>query len=307
MMICFVKTGNALIPEADAYSNYLKKKGIESVICESENDARKIKADLYYRFGGLLTHKINNDIPEIHEYHSISTGRFPIFKNFIKTFFSCRPVYLSFLNEYVESKFFFSKRLPVFYRDMGVDNSFFDLRSHQQDKVYDFAYFGSISARKHLLSTIFKLTDHGFSIVLGGPVSVSDRDLIVGNSNINYVGVCSHDAVKEFLSRSKAGLNYIPDEYPLTHQTSTKVIEYLVAGIPIVSNHYHWINDHSKRYGYDFIKLDDVFSEDISMLDFPATRSKLQLPINVAEKFTWDFILDNCCFDQIVTEATCVS
>lgn len=300
-MICFVKTGRALLPEAEAYSLYLKNKGIDSIILSSENEANLLGASLYYRFGGFLNKKIRDGVPEIHEYNSISTGNIPLIKNLIKSIFACKPVCRSFLNKYVENEYFFSGNIPVFYRDMGADRSFFDVRKCSMKKCYDLAYFGSISSRKNLLSIVVQLADLGYKIVLGGPANIEDRCLLKKQSNIDYVGLCNHDEVKKYLARSKAGLNYIPDVYPLTHQTSTKVIEYLVAGLPIVSNQYFWIDEHSQKYKYKYLQLDDFFSDNFSISD--SYRSDLQLPIEIAEQFAWDCILDKCGFDQIIIKA----
>ena len=109
--VCFVKTGRAFLPEVYAYSDYLSKFNISNIICENEIAARNITASLYYRFGGLLRHKIKKDVPEIHEYHTLSTGRLPIVKNMLKSVLSVSPIYYSFLNKDIENGYFFTNKL----------------------------------------------------------------------------------------------------------------------------------------------------------------------------------------------------
>ena len=298
--VCFVKTGKSFLPEVYAYSDYLSKHNISNIICETETDAGEINASLYYRFGGLLSHKIKTDVPEIHEYHTLSTGKWPYLKNMLKSVLSVRPVYYSFLNKQVEQGYFFSRALPRFYRDMGADASLLAIRQHTGEKKYDICYFGSISNRSGIVATLLQLAELGYQVVVGGSALEADIVKFKQCANLTYVGLCDRSQVASYYSQTRYGLNYVAAEYPLTKQTSTKVIEYLVAGLPIISNAYEWIDQHASEHGYRYVNLTDV----LSGLRFGDSRpqAELILAYDNAMMFTWDAILTACDFDGMITK-----
>lgn len=299
MDVCFIKTGKAYLPEIYAYSDYLSCKGLSTVIVESEAEAKKINASLYYRVGGLLTNKIMKNKPEIHEYHTVSIGRFSMMKNLMKSVLCVKPDYLSFLTPFVESKYSFSRHIPRFYRDMGATSQLLKQRELQQDKQFDICYFGSLSTRNKLVDTLLSLAEQGFSLVVGGVATRSDKLRLQQNERITFLGECEREKVYYYLSQSRFGLNYMPNEYPLTQQTSTKVIEYLVAGLPILSNTYPWITQHSQQLGYSYIELPQSNSISLPKNSF---QPKYRISLNSARALTWDAILEHCQFEKIIRQ-----
>ncbi|WP_318489723.1 glycosyltransferase family protein [Photobacterium leiognathi] len=297
MKVCFIKTGRAFIPELTAYVEYLQQNNIKSVVCDNEDQAREVDATLYYRFGGFLNKEVKKGIPEIHEYHSISTGKYPRIKNIIKSIFSVKPIGYSFLNKKVEKAFLFRKNIPIIYRDMGADDLFLNVRySNIKEKKYDIAYVGSVSLREGLVNTLLMLAKQGYKLAIIGNVNPIDTEKLKKFDNVDLFGVCDKTKIVTILALSKYGLNFMPNEYPLNIQTSTKVIEYLVAGIPIISNKYEWIDSHSNRNGYNYIDLYSLFeySKDLWHKD------KLVLDTNDVRKFLWDSILDKSGFLDFV-------
>jgi glycosyltransferase involved in cell wall biosynthesis len=54
--------------------------------------------------------------------------------------------------------------------------------------------------------------------------------------------------VPDWLLRARAGLNLMPERTPLVQQTSTKVLEYLAVGLPVLSNDYLWARQAAARW-----------------------------------------------------------
>jgi glycosyltransferase involved in cell wall biosynthesis len=84
-----------------------------------------------------------------------------------------------------------------------------------------------------------------------GTVDPAVRDLLGGLRNAHRTGrVPQHDVPAQLL-RARAGLNLVPRRLPLTQQTSTKAIEYLALGLPVISNDYPWARrlaaEHPRR------------------------------------------------------------
>ena len=57
---------------------------------------------------------------------------------------------------------------------------------------------------------------------------------------VHCTGRIAQDQVPAQLLRARAGLNLMPERLPLAMQTSTKVLEYLAVGLPVLSNDYAW-------------------------------------------------------------------
>ncbi|GMQ47864.1 glycosyltransferase [Vibrio sp. 10N] len=295
--VCFVKTGKAYIPEASAYSQYLKSKGFDTVVVEGNDNARLVDAKLYYRFGGVLKGNIRSGVPEIHEYHTASTGQFPRLKNLVKSALGSTPCYYSFLSPFVENQYWFNAKIPRFYRDMGAPSELLAIRNSKEAAVYDICYFGSISQRKGVRESIVKLASLGLSIVVAGKADEVDAAILEKTEGVKFLGTVQREEVDSYLSCSKAGLNFMPDEYPLTSQTSTKVIEYLVAGVPVISNDYSWIIEHSELHGYKFANIDGLTKENFQAL---LSDERTILPVDEVKKFTWDNILERIHFDRLI-------
>tara|TARA_Y100001001_G_scaffold4669_1_gene4881 strand:+ start:18208 stop:19113 length:906 start_codon:yes stop_codon:yes gene_type:complete len=295
MTVYVVNGGRSFLPEALAYVDYLNRSGIAAAIVDEKHASSVVDAELFIRFGGFLRKKICDDVPEIHEYHSATVGAYPRTKNLIKSWFSARPDALVFLNGFVEKQYSFSRSIPRIYRDMGVEKSFLGVRGISQ-KDYDLVYIGSISARKGLLGVIQEVAGLGIKIAVAGSASDFDSRLLSKTNNVFYYGVLDRSQVLGLISKSRAGLNYCPREYPLQYQTSTKVIEYLVAGIPVVSNDYPWINDHSACSGYSYINLRSV--RDANFLK--AENSSLTLSVEESSRYLWDTILSDSGFLHLV-------
>jgi glycosyltransferase involved in cell wall biosynthesis len=290
--VLFVHTGRAFLPELPAYIAELERRGHRADVIERTPVADDVGAyDLVFRFGGLLRSLPGSDVPEVHEYHSASTTRWPRLKNVAKSVLGVRPVGRVFLNEFVRAQFSFSDGVPSIYRDMGASSAFLHVRERTADVRYDVVYAGSISGRPGLLETILTLARSGLSVGVAGNATREVAARMAHEPGVEFVGLIAIDDVPEFVAMGRCGLNYCPDVYPLNRQTSTKVVEYLVAGVPIISNTYSWIDEHAGEHGYSYVPIDRVARRsDIDRLE-GGTLSR-----EAAERFTWGRVLEDSDF-----------
>ncbi|MGB4344543.1 MAG: hypothetical protein WBJ03_13125 [Moraxellaceae bacterium] len=295
MKIVLVHSGKAFLPEIYAYQTYLEGKGHQvSLQAAGESATQTGRPDLYYRFAGFLRHRLSPDVPEIHEYASASVGAFPRVKNLLKSVVSTRPVGRVFLNTFVNDQFHFPAKAPFLFRDMGADKAFFDQRGHA-DKIYDLVYAGSITGRAGVLECITRLAGKGLRIGLAGTVTEQELVIIRSQPCIDYVGRLPVANVPAFIARARFGLNFCPDIYPYNQQTSTKVIEYLAAGIGIVSNRYAWIVSHASQNGYGFLDVSDIDS-----VDSLVGVSNAILDSERARQFEWARLLERADLDAFI-------
>jgi len=268
-------------PEVYALDRYLKK---ESSFITSELVKYKdfinnqYDFDLVYRMMGFSPLFFNPvKIPEIHDYASLATGEFTKFKDFIKKKIQKKPIHRFFLNEKVKDVMSFNDGISYSYRDMGVDNEFFNINDSDISKKYDSCYIGSITDDRKIdqLLDIF-LNHKNFNIALVGDNNLSNRDKYINNPNIVFLGRKDREGVLGVLAESKIGINYTPDIFPFNHQTSTKVLEYVSAGLDVVSNHYEWINNFEKNIGVSFWDISDLNINKVYCRDLGGASKKIK-------------------------------
>ena len=292
MRVLFVHTGRAFLPELPAYIAELHRHGHVAEATKEPPDGTTTRGyDLVFRFGGFLRPLAGSNTPEVHEYHSASTTRLPRLKNTAKSLLSPRPAGRVFLNEFVQAQFVFLDRIPFIYRDMGANGELLACRQSSRPKRFDIVYGGSISGRPGLLATICTLARKGAVVGVAGSANDGEIEVLSREERVQYVGRLSFEAMPGFLSEGRFGLNYCPDEYPLNRQTSTKVIEYLVAGLPIVSNRYAWMDRHAAKLRYDYLDVDQV-----SCVEDLDAGCNTVVPLQKAETLTWPSILSHSGF-----------
>lgn len=285
MKVLFLRPSSAFLPEVDAYVVALEAAGIVTEIRGTEySPVERTDVDLVYRFGGLLRSPASQ-IPEIHEYSSASTGRFPLLKNRLKSLLNSQPVARVFLNEFVESQFKFRKGAPFIFRDMGVSPQFVNVRTNEE-KTHDLVYAGTIDGRAGVLEHLVSLAKAGFRIAVAGRANPRTSQILHETPGISFLGQLKPEAVPALVASATHGLNLMPNRYPYHSQTSTKVLEYLAAGLTVVSNSYPWIEQHSRQLGYEYISID------IAQGKVPR-RLPTSHPLDTeqVERLTWSHVL----------------
>ncbi|ULG68387.1 glycosyltransferase family protein [Marinobacterium sediminicola] len=277
-------------PEAYAYSNYLKSKGLDVQLAESH--LLDPLHDVHIYFMGLLPFwKKKGAWREIHEYQSLSTPPFARTKDFTKKILNRKPDGRIFLNQLVHNQLGFRGEAPFIYRDMGVDDALFQKPS--ENPLYDIVYCGSIGGRVGLLDELKRLSELGFKVLMIGSVDNGVRQDFSGNKNIFFTGRVERKDLPELYRNCRAGLNYTPDIYPFNIQTSTKTLEYLASGLSIISNKYQWAEDF-------------FLENNISVTWLDCIRNVKDLKINnsnhtsLSDEVSWSAILDKSRFYEFI-------
>jgi glycosyltransferase involved in cell wall biosynthesis len=250
-----VDTGRSYSPESYAYERYFRAHGwiVERAAAAECEEV----VDVEIRMLGLdpIWHGRRTARTLVHEYHSLSTGTGAKLKNLGKRLLNRQPDGRIFLDETVRLGYSFSDEIPFLLRPMGIDQEFFDVK--QGAKLYDFVYCGSLH-RVGLIQVISKIILMNFRVLLIGHIPSDVQAAFAESELVDFAGPQARDKIPELLAAARFGLNYVPDEYPLNIQTSTKVLEYVAAGLPVISNRYRWIEDFSKLAGFPVMWLDDV-------------------------------------------------
>ena len=272
----------AYTPEAYAYEKYLRKIGYR-VQLDYELDPQN-DINIFFMGTRPFWDKKKGRAIEIHEYQSLSTPPYAKIKNYSKRIINSKPNGRIFLNNSVHQNLNFNDNIPYIYRDMGVDEAFF--QKPNQNPEYDIIYCGSISGRMGLINTLLKLSEN-YKIVVVGNVTESEKKLLHTNS-ITLLGRVNREELPEIYRNARFGLNYTPNIYPFNIQTSTKTLEYLASGLGLIANHYDWIETFCKKnhihpiwIGDDFMNIDLTFN----------SIKEVNMDI-----YKWESILKDCGF-----------
>lgn len=284
--ILFIRENKAFLPEIDAYIKYFNK--FEDF---SAYDSSKISGefnlnefDVIWEFKGFGGINVKNQIL-VHEYASLSTGQFPLLKNKLKVKMNRKPQLRVFLNEKVKSGFRFNDHVDYCLRDMGLDESF--LNVEKEKKEFDFVYVGAVSKSRGIdkLLNIFTKKNNGKLCLIGNV----DNEIYMkykNNKDLIFTGKVPYLEVPKIASKAIYGINYIPDQYPLNIQTSTKLLEYLALGLKVITTDYYWIRQFEKKHYCSFYKLNNS-NFDLSKI------SNYEFKLNFkAQNFLWDSIFE---------------
>ena len=276
MNILFCHPGRALLPELVAYKRYCADRGWatkEVTYCELRKTDFSVVGVVWNIMGWHLPaetyqHLRRNGCLYVKEYASLSVGRFAKLKNIAKSFPYQRADVNVYLNELVYKEYScVFKKTNVCFRDMAVTRA--GIQKTKGPKLYDLVYVGALDDDRDVASFINKLHAKipGLKTVVVGEPSAAQRALLASNSGVTLVGRVEYEDVGRYIISARAGINYIPDKYPYNIQTSTKFLEYLACGIPVLSNRYEWVSTYKLANSSTLLLVDDASDVEFHSLE----------------------------------------
>jgi glycosyltransferase involved in cell wall biosynthesis len=283
MLIHFVHTGPAYMPELDAYASFAAALGHSTVLhretASIPNDAQVvwwICGRVPQREARRLKHAFH-----IHEYASTSAPPHAWLKDVVKHWTQPRPDYRIFQNGWVRERMAFDDNVPHTLRDMGIAQAFFDVAPVSEAKPiaslhtpsteltepdtdtlavvppneFDLVYLGEMNRLLPFVPLLQAISQAGRSLLLVGDVPDALRQQL--GSNVTCTGRVPYAEVPHQLRRARIGLNLVGNVLPYSQQTSTKVLEYCAVGLPVVSNDYAWVRYFTTHYQGNFYVLRD--------------------------------------------------
>ncbi len=283
--ILFLRGRNAYLPEIPAYISYLEKAfpDVKAHDSDALTDYDLKDFDIIWRFMGMDMKGEGRYV--VHEYNSLSARPFPRAKNLIKSTLNRRPDRRVFLNDAVRNGFFFNDNVPYSLRDMGIAPGFFE---QSTKKEYDFVYAGSIHRGREVLCMLehFSSPAQTGNLLIIGSVNAEILERYKPCKNITFTGPVPHGEVPALMSKVRYGLNLIPNRYPFTLQTVTKVLEYCALEMPVVSMRYNWIANFMLRSSGSAFWLDPDFKN----LTLEAVES-FDSKVPSVEEFEWNKVI----------------
>lgn len=260
--ILILHPAKANLPELQAYSNYFSEVYNVTISTDYTQDISKFDI-IWIIMGTKSIKKRRRDQILIHEYASLSTGKFPRAKNFIKKVIVNRPDIRIFLNEFVKKEMGFKDNIEYCFRDMGISKLFLDKEFTYPIK-YDFVYVGDIS-KERKMDIFLKnfIVRHNTKLLLVGNYDIDIYNNFVKYDNLTFAGKVPYDNVPQKILQARYAINFIPNEYPYNLQTSTKLQEYIALGMNVITTDGEWVRSFEKENDCKFFYMNiDGYSFD---------------------------------------------
>jgi len=285
--ILCIHPGVAYLPEIEAYKKYFMRYDIEFIDCVKDlnNKFDETKYDILWYMMGFYFKK--NNKPKVHDYASLSTGKYPFIKDMIKKFFNVKPNLRLFLNDSIKNIYKFNDNVPYLIRDMGVDEIFF--KDYNIVKKYDFVYVGSIAPERKTSVLLRKFAQElkNYTLLVIGKVPYEIYKNYRSVDNIIFTGKVDYKEVPQMALQAKYAINMVPDIYPFNIQTSTKLLEYCALNLKVITTSYKWVNEFEDRYNARFFKVNENLDNfDIKKIEF------FDFKIPDVKELEWNKIFD---------------
>lgn len=100
----------------------------------------------------------------------------------------------------------------------------------------DFVYVGAVSVNRGSLAMSNGATRSGASLLVAGPIGDAASREVLARPNITTLGAVNASKIPDILRRSRAGLAILRPLPNYLEAQSTKIYEYMAAGIPFIAS-----------------------------------------------------------------------
>lgn len=187
----------------------------------------------------------------VHDYKSLSLGRFSRVKDWIKRFGNAVPD-VRIVKEPMLKIYGFDETVPYVLQDIGVND---DLRLHLNPKTakeYAFCYVGAMTYERKfdaVLRAFLASAEKDKRFVLVGEAEAGLKDEFAAHPNLIFTGRVSQAEVYRYVQASEVSVCYFPTHYPHSIQTPTKLLEAAALGARILINDQPMNRALAARYG----------------------------------------------------------
>lgn len=286
MRVAIALSPNGYLPEAHAYRRFLGDLGVDARLVDSPREIKRKEIAILFTGNAFLDRSIEC-ARRVHEIHSLSGGSLPWLRDWGKWHLAARADGYIFLDglPYERHAGRVDPACPVMRRPMGIDRALFDCaRGGSGTARHDLVYCGSLH-RPGIADSFARLGRAGFTILAIGRVPPALDRAALERVGVTFAGFRPRDELPDLIASARAGLNITPDVFPFNRQDSTKTLEYVAAGLPVVSNRYAWIEQFAAAHALDIGWLDEI--------ECPADLDRLATPEADLSARSWSAILED--------------
>jgi hypothetical protein len=238
-VIRFVHEGKAAYPDVAAFKAYFEGP-YRTFECSPATAAaaEDLERTACWYMMGFYPKKLSCALT-IHDYRSLSVGRFRRGKDRLKRLLNADPDIRIFQNDAIRRALGFPEDSRTYYLPMGVPQLFIDSRNLVAEPACDFIYIGSMLAERRcelMLDSFIKRFGDTRTFDLYGQPNAELQARYAGHLNIRFKGLVAQDRLPAILKAARVGVCYFPLHYPHVLQTPTKLMEYGALGMRILAN-----------------------------------------------------------------------
>jgi glycosyltransferase involved in cell wall biosynthesis len=233
-----IRPGNANYPDITAYRNYFQDQYCvldgtleDYAILDNKQDV------ILWCIMGFFPKR-----PEakfvIHDYRSLSVGRFRTVKDKIKRYLNCQPDLRIFLNHQVKAQMNFQDDIPSCLLDMGVPEWIFDIEPDQQIHG-TYCYIGEMSEERkfdQVIDSFLANRKPDETFVLVGEPEAAILEKYQRCEGVVFTGRVPQNKALSIVKACDYAVCYFPYHAPHCYQTPTKLLEYAALRMNIICN-----------------------------------------------------------------------
>lgn len=251
-LINFVHEGKAVYPDVAAYAAYMGKTyRVAERTPEEAAASTDIAQSVCWHMMGVYPRLLPCALT-IHDYRSLSVGRFKRVKDLVKRIVNARPGLRIFQNQEIRRALGFAEDARTIYLPMGVPELFIDSRTLTAEPVTDFVYIGSMLPERRcelMLDSFVARFGGRKTFDLYGPPNPELEARYAGRSDIRFRGMVEQARLPAILKAARVGVCYFPLHYPHLLQTPTKLMEYCALGMRVLANEHPQSRKTVEQYG----------------------------------------------------------
>lgn len=286
-VLFILHTGKANYPDIDAYRNYFSEKYdvLDGTLDEYEKIDNKSSVILWCIMGFFSKKPEAKFI--IHDYRSLSVGRFLVIKDKIKKLFNYKPDLRIFLNDTVRDVMGFVDEVPHTTLDMGVPEWIFNIQA-RTEIIGKYCYIGAMSYERQfdkVIDSFLKNKKEGDTFVLVGQPEQKLLEQYKSEKSLIFTGKVSQKEALEIVKSCEFAVCYFPYHRPHCYQTPTKLLEYAALGVNIICN-----DSPSNIRTLEKLKIDAVVTGS-NIFDSLLLSKTVYSKVNLHEELVWENVI----------------
>lgn len=238
-IIFIIHGGKANYPEISAYRNYFSADyEVLDGDLASYNKLNNKSECIAWCIMGFFPYKIEAK-QVIHDYRSLSVGRFPALKDWVKKKFNSSPDLRIFQNTIMKDAMAFNDEVQTCILPMGVPEYIFDVaKDESSEYLAKYCYIGEISFEREIdkvLSAFIENNIKGDFVLIGTPEEKLYEQFSKYKS-IKFLGRKPQKETLKLVKQCEFAVCSLPYHRPYSFQAATKLLEYLALGMKVVCN-----------------------------------------------------------------------
>lgn len=242
MQIFILHPGKANYPEIDAYTQYFADNGCK-VSAGTLDEYKQVKNPEDYVLWCIMGFYPRTPAAKfvIHDYRSLSVGRYTALKDSIKKQLHPRPDLRIFQNDSMRAMMGFDDGVDTAFLPMGVPDWIFavDAERNQSLPHGTYCYIGEITRERGFdafIADFLAAKRPSDTLVLVGPIGKEISDAYLRSPGVLFTGRLAQRDALAVVRNCDIAISTIPYHRPYNVQTPTKLLEYAALGKRIICN-----------------------------------------------------------------------